>query len=548
MNAAVGVSARLVPILTALLLPAVALPLEVPKAPVEAPSGGAVVLAPWRDGLDAVPLPDLRHLDPAVAGQLQAVYDDVGSTLARAGLAEAEAMEAYGLLGKLFHAYELFDVAELCHRNASRLAPADYRWPHYLADVARRRGDLEGARRQHEAALVLRPRDVPSLVGRGEACLGLNLAEPAERSFRAALSIDPSVASAHAGIAQLALSQRRFAEAVEHFEKALALVPDANRLHYGLAMARRGLGQADEARAQLALSGPVGVRTKDPAIDGLEELLRGERVHLVRGRLAYANGRFAEAAAELQAAVEADPRSVRALINLGAALLQVGDADGALARLRQAVALDPANATGQFNLGTLLASRGLHEEAALRLLAAVDANPRDIQARLALARELRATGRPESAIPHLAEAAKLDPRNEEPVLEGASVLVDLRRYAEAISVLEAGHRRVPEAGRTMNVLAYLLAASPDPALRDGPRALDLASRVYAVAPEPAHGRTLAAALAELGRCAEAVRVVSRALDGAAAAAMADAARAALGREQELYRSGPPCRPPVHTRP
>jgi tetratricopeptide (TPR) repeat protein len=504
----------------------------------------AAELEPWRDGLDPVPLPSLEHLDPAVARQLELIYRDIRETLGDAGASATRAMEAYGLLGRVFHAYELLDVAAASYLNASRLAPGEYRWLHSLADVARRRGDLEAARRYHEAALDLRPRDVPSLVGKAEACAGLNALDVAEESFRAALALDPGAAAAHAGLGQLALQQRRFAEAVTRFEKALEIVPEANRLHYGLAMALRGLGRADEARRHLSLSGPVGVRTADPVLDRLQELLRGERVHLVRGRLAYANGRYAEAAIEFGAAVEADPRSVRAHVNLGATLVALGDTQGAIGRLREAVALAPENGTARYNLGTLLAAQGAHAEAVEQLRAVVSLDRGDGQAHLILARSLAATGESAEALRHLSRAMELDPRDEEPVLEAARLLVGLGRHAEALAVAEAAHDRAPEHGRTAHVLAYLLVASPDPALRDGERALELARRVHAAVPSADHARTLAAALAELDRCAEAAREVDRALAGLGGDAGAADVRPALEADLRRYRSGPPCRLPA----
>jgi hypothetical protein len=53
------------------------------------------------------------------------------------------------------------------------------------------------------------------------------------------------------------------------------------------------------------------------------------------------------------------------------------------------------------------------------------------------------------------------------------------------------------------LLAYFLAASPQPDLRNGARAFDLAQRVYATTHSAQHGALVALSLAELGRCSEA---------------------------------------------
>jgi hypothetical protein len=83
-------------------------------------------------------------------------------------------------------------------------------------------------------------------------------------------------------------------------------------------------------------------------------------------------------------------------------------------------------------------------------------------------------------------------------------------------------RRHPHRLTSATTLARLLAVTPDAALRNGQRALDLAMTVYERAAEPAHAETVAMALAELGRCAEALTWLRR--------GMADAERVGDGNE------------------
>jgi hypothetical protein len=64
---------------------------------------------------------------------------------------------------------------------------------------------------------------------------------------------------------------------------------------------------------------------------------------------------------------------------------------------------------------------------------------------------------------------------------------------------------MPASGLLSHALARLLAACPDKSVRDGARALPLAQAVWQAQPTAAHARTVALALAELGRCAEAAQ-------------------------------------------
>ena len=63
-------------------------------------------------------------------------------------------------------------------------------------------------------------------------------------------------------------------------------------------------------------------------------------------------------------------------------------------------------------------------------------------------------------------------------------------------------------------MAWLLATTPDPALRNGPEAVALATRAEELAPagDPIVLDTLAAAYAETGQFVEAVTIANRALD------------------------------------
>ncbi len=93
---------------------------------------------------------------------------------------------------------------------------------------------------------------------------------------------------------------------------------------------------------------------------------------------------------------------------------------------------------------------------------------------------------------------------------GVSILLaDRQRFRDAIAALEDAHQRFPGRAATATTLARLLASAPDLSLRDGRRALELAVAVNDADPSPVHGETIALALAELGRCDEALGWMKR---------------------------------------
>ena len=493
--------------------------------------------------LEPIPHPDLAGLEPAVAASLRdarAVLE--GLLAAPEGALSAELAEVYGELGQLYHAHDFAAAATASYRNAVRLAPDEPRWTYLLALLDQAAGRLQEAADGYTRAVELRPDLVAALVHLGELRLAQDQPDEAERLFHRALAA-ARTAAAYAGLGQAALSRRSYREAIAHFEAALAAAPDADALHHPLALAYRGAGETERAREHLARAGSVGVRPPDPWLDELQQVARGERWHLLRGRVAFRKGRFADAATEFRLAVAARPESAGARIALGAALAAAGDRPAALAELEAALRLEPQNGTAHYNLGSLLmAEEGRAAEAAEHLRAAVAADPGDGAAHNALGRLLDRAGKPEEALAHFTEAVEHLPADEQAALDEAAFLVRLGRYRPARARLEEALARLPDSGRLIHALARVLAASPDLTVRDGARALELAQKVHAARPEAFAAATVAMAHAELGRCDEAAWWQRRALEAARAEGPPERL-AELERTLAGYERGAPCRPP-----
>jgi len=434
--------------------------------------------------------PDLSNLEPSVREHITAAQAE----LAVAVKSRATTLsEEYGKLGQIYHAYSLLAAARDCYLNANTLSPNDFRWIYLLAKLDQQEGRFDDAIRRYSVARTRRPDYVAVPVNLGNIFLELNRLDEARASFNAALEIDKHSAAAHYGLGQVAASKRNYAEAVDHFEKTLAQVPDANRVHYSLAMAYRGLGDAEKAKAHLAQQGPVGVRVADPLVDGLQDLITGERVYLARGKLAFEARRYADAVNEFRKAAAAKPDSVTARINLGAALTQVNDVNGAIEQFEEALRLDPGKVNAHYNLAVLLAGQNKHEQAIVHLRSVLTVDANDLNARLLLAREFERAERFDES---LAEYARL---------------------------------------------AYLLAAAPELTLRNGSQALELAQNVYSSKKIPQHAALVALALAELGRCSEAADWQRRAITTAEQERKTDTLeklRAGL----KLYDNAQSCRP------
>jgi tetratricopeptide (TPR) repeat protein len=526
------------PWLSATVLLILALPGPVPGQ--ESPPGAAQTEPP-EVSLVEVPKPSLEELEPAVAEQLAGAREELERYYSLAQAPPAERAEAYGELGRLYHAYGLAAPAEAAYRNAHALSPGDPRWVYYLAYLLQGEGRFEEAAELYGETLAIEATPA-ALVHLGEVLLELGRLDDAEAALRRVLSAAPESPSARALLGQIALSRDEHALAVQYLESALAAVPQATRLHYPLALAYRGLGEMEKAQDHLALRGEIGVRPPDPLIDELEELRTGERVHLLRGRTAFRFGDFEAAVREFRQAVAAEPESVAARVNLGSALGKLGDRIGAIHQFRQVLERAPDNVTAHFNLGLLLGLEGAAEEAVTHLERATALAPGDGEAWRLLAEALVRLGRSDEALAAYTRAAGPGAFDPDIRLGEVQLLVNLGRFADALQRLDETHAIMPRNPRVVNAYARFLAGSPDPSLRDGERALELIEPLAEVQPTAAHVETLAMALAELGRCDEAAAWQQRVVDAHRQAGDAESLpplEVALAR----YQGGAPCRYP-----
>lgn len=469
------------------------------------------VLQPPRKGLAAVHWPDLTKLEESVREQVVTLQTELTATAKDPKVSDTTLSEAYGRLGQIYHAYSLIASARDCYLNAGALAPKDFRWIYLPAKLDQQDGRFDDAIRRYQVARSLRPDYVAVPVNLGNIFLELNRLDDASDSFRTALAIEENDPATHYGLGQVAMARRNYIEAVKHFEKTLAAVPGATRVHYSLAMAYRGSGDTEKARAHLAQQGSVGVRVSDPLVDSLQELVQGERVFLSRGKLAFEAQRYADAVVEFRKAIAAKPDSVTARVNLGAALSQVGDLKGAAEQFTEAIRLEPGRANAHYNLAVLLARENKHTDAIDHLRSALSVDAADVPARFLLAQELLKSERVDEALTEYSRVVQVEPNNEAALLEFVKVLYRKRQFKQALEAIEKGHAQYPQKGRTVVMLTYLLTTSPELELRNGARATALAQNVFKASGAAQHAALVAMALAEAGRCNEAFEWQQRAI-------------------------------------
>ena len=492
--------------------------------------------------LEPVALPDLARVSDSVREQVQERWRPVERLQVDEAAPPANAAETYGALGMVLMAAEYPTAASPAFRNAQALAPADVRWPYYLAHLYREAGALDDAAGRFEAARRLQPDDMAILVWLGDVRLAQGDAEAAEPLFARALALYPDSLSARFGLARTALMRGDFATAAEGLEEILALEPSATAAHYPLGQAYLSLGESERAQEHLRQREAADIRPADPLMAALDRLLESAQAYETRGIEALNREDWDGAVTAFRRGLEIDPDDAELRHRLGTALYLRGDTRTARTELERAAAESPELAQAQYSIGVLLQDEGRHREAAERFAAALRARSSYTEARLRLAFSLRRAGDPEGALAEYRRVSRMNPDLVEAAFGEAMALVVLYRWSEARTRLEQAAEAYPGDLGVTHALARLLAAAPDGRVRDGARALAMVDRLASQGRTFDLGETMAMALAEVGAYDRAAALQRDLVTGAGRAGLTDVIRR-LEVNLRRYERGEACRTP-----
>jgi tetratricopeptide (TPR) repeat protein len=308
----------------------------------------------------------------------------------------------------------------------------------------------------------------------------------------------------------------------------IARTPDSWMAYTNLGLALLQHGRPQEAAAQY--------------IEALRINPGDAQTHNNLGNAFFRQGLIDQAIAQYRQAFQIDPPYAEAHNNLGAALLRQGRAEDAIVQYRQAIGIDPAYADAHQNLGIALSQQGRTDAAIAEFHRALQLDPAFPDAHNHLGNALDQLGRTRDAIAQYREALRLDPSHVAAHYNLANDLFQQGQAAEAIAHARQALGLQPANPAIQNTLAWMLAAAPQPSLRDGARAVQLATLASQSSGggNPVILRTLAAAYAQAGQFPIAVQAAQRALQLAEAQSN-PTLTASLLREIKLYNAATPYR-------
>jgi tetratricopeptide (TPR) repeat protein len=253
-------------------------------------------------------------------------------------------------------------------------------------------------------------------------------------------------------------------------------------------------------------------------------------------------GRTNTALNYLETSVRINPNFATSRNSFGKILLMEGSNDQAIIQLKEALRIDPKYPVALYNLGYALLAEGRIGEALDQFQAQVNLEPEDFKAQENMGSVLLQNGLAADAIPFLQKAVAIKPDDAEAHYFLANALFRTSHAADAIHEYERAIQLNPDDIQALNDLAWILACDPQPSVRNGAKAMELALRAVKLSGEknPVVIGTLAAAYAEAGKFPEASATEKRARHAALSQNNISLA-ASLERRLQLYQAGSPWR-------
>jgi len=279
-------------------------------------------------------------------------------------------------------------------------------------------------------------------------------------------------------------SKEKLDEALADIDRALKLEADHPATNELRGMILLGLEKYDEALASFDRSTELVPEAALP--------------YQHRGELYRQKGDLEKAAEQLAKALELAPENVSTLLVRAGVYYELKQIDRALEDIDEAIRLQPQLVHPYLMRAEIYASTDRLDQAIEQLERLVQMSPGHVQLLSRLGSFYLMAGRPRKAIESLTQVVDQDPENFAALRFRADAHLNIGQHAEAIADFDRALKLNEEDESLLNNFAWVLATSPDDKLRDGQRAIQLATKAAELSAHqtPHILSTLAAAYAE----------------------------------------------------
>jgi tetratricopeptide (TPR) repeat protein len=325
-------------------------------------------------------------------------------------------------------------------------------------------------------------------------------AEKQIADYDAAVKASPEHAEARRARGMYHLLKKDYDKATADFSKVLEQNPADNDVIAELAESLTAEKKYDDAIKQV-----------EKIIDANPKAAVG---YTARARIKVLQGKEDEGLADLNKALELQPKDVAALLIRARFYYGKKEFDKAKADVDQALKLRPGMVQGILMQTELAAQKGNYEEAIENMRMMATADPMNPVWKLQIAQLLSADKRPRAAIKIASEILEDDAANASALRIRGDANLSIGKHKEAVADLEASLKQDPKNPSLLNNVAWVLSTSPDDGVRNGKRAVELATLACEETEykRPHIISTLAAAYAETGDFDNAVKWSTKAVE------------------------------------
>ncbi|MCF6301409.1 MAG: hypothetical protein L3J52_09890 [Proteobacteria bacterium] len=422
---------------------------------------------------------DLNKLDTKVAEQFAQALDVWQQQQNQSDeikyLAQSE-------LCMLLHNYNYFQQATDCYYDTGMKLKNEAQWPYLYALVSIQLANWTEAERGFIETIRRKPGYLPAYVHRANELLKQNKISEAIKvlsNLKTNQLTNPSVLNLQGDVYS---SLEQFEIAISYYQQALKIVSEANSLNYKIGMNFIRIEDEGKADAYFKKAGVVGIKLADPYLETVKARTVGEIPFLIKAKLAMQNQAYTLAINNYLKALESNPNSEPALVNISVAYAQSGNIQAAIKSTQKILSLKPQKQAALFNLAILQKQNSQIIESLESLTKYVELFPADMDAVFWLINGLKEQGNFQQALALIQKSLLVADGGLSAKLlyQAAIIQTNNMGFDVAISFLKRALIHDKNNSTVILALSKLLSSNPDKNLREPDVALQLATQALAI--------------------------------------------------------------------